>query len=266
MPDHLYTREGRFFAPSKWTGSPWSPASQHGAPVNALFMRAAERIGSELGMRVARLTVDILKPVPAEPLAVTAEFRRRGRRLAVVDAAMTRADGDAPVATARFVALRERDELPATFAIPGVRPSGPDGIPGRGLIPPELRDRFLPGFHLSVEVRQSRDDSGAIAWITSPLELVAGEAMSPLERCAAICDLTAVVSGQMQPGPGAAGQAAMMLNTDTTIHFLRPPVGEWFAFSNSFIADRNGTGFAEVALHDEMGALGRSAQTMTSSS
>jgi acyl-coenzyme A thioesterase PaaI-like protein len=228
-------------------------------------MRAAERAASEVGLRVARLTVDILKPVPMEPLAVSTEFRRRGRRMAVVDAAMTRADDDTPVATARFVALRERDELAAAFAPPSEGPSGPDGIPSRRLVPPELRDRFPPGFHLSVEIRQSRDDSGAIAWVTSPLDLVEGEPMSPLERCAAICDLTAVISGQMQPGQGAAGQFTLLLNTDTTIHLLRPPAGEWFAFSNSSIADRNGIGVAEVALHDEKGFLGRSVQTMTSS-
>jgi acyl-coenzyme A thioesterase PaaI-like protein len=227
-------------------------------------MRAAEQVGSEIGMRVARLTVDILRPVPMEPLAVSTQFRRRGRRMAVVDAAMTRADDDTPVATARILTLQERDELPAAFAVPSDRPPVPEGIPSRGLVPPELRDRFFPGFHLSVEIRQSRDDPGAIAWLTTPLELVAGESMSPFERCAAICDLTAVMSGQMQPGQGATDQPVMMLNTDTTIHFLRPPEGEWFAFSNGFIADRNGIGVAAVALHDENGTLGRSVQTMTS--
>ena len=265
MQGHLYAREGRLYSPSKWAGSPWSPKAQHGGPVNALFMRAAERAGSEVGMRVARLTVDILKPVPLEPLAVSTEFRRRGRRMAVLDAAMTRADDDTPVATARIVALRERDELAAAFSAPSERPAGPEGIPSRGLVPPELRDQFPPGFHLSVEIRQSRDDSGAIAWLTTPLDLVEGESMSRLERCAAICDLTAVISGQMQPVEGSTSQFSMMLNTDTTIHLLRPPAGEWFAFSNSSVADRNGIGVAAVALHDEMGYLGRSAQTMTSS-
>jgi hypothetical protein len=264
MQDHLYTREGPVYSPSKWAGSPWSKGLQHGAPVNALFMRAADQAASEVGMRVARLTVDILKPLPMEPLEVSAEFRRRGRRMAVVDAAMTRADDDTPVATARIVALQERDALAAAFGTPGEPLSGPHGIPSRGLIPAALRDRFPPGFHLSVEIRQSRDDPGASAWLTTPLELIEGESMSPLERCAAICDLTTVMSGEMQPGQEATGQPVLLLNTDTTIHLLRPPVGEWFAFSNSSIADRNGIGVAEVTLHDEVGFLGRSAQTVTS--
>ena len=56
--------------------------------------------------------------------------------------------------------------------------------------------------------------------------------------------------------------AMMLINTDTTLHLERPPVGEWFAFGSGLLADQHGVGLSEVTLHDEAGRVGRAAQTL----
>jgi len=267
MPEYMYTRDGDAFIPTRHAGSPWSATSQHGGPVNALFMRTMEKTVEDTGMRVARLTVDILKPVPMAPLTVTATVRRQGRSMATIDAELTRLDDAAPIALARSIALKVREDLETLFVPETEKLPGPEGLSGHDLISPERRKTGHPGFHLSVEVRTTGDGDKRIIWFTSPLDLVDGEIMTPTQRVAAFCDVTTIVSGRLQKSPPGGWDNTMhfpMLNTDSTMHLFRPPVGVWFGFSNSFIADNQGIGVAEVALHDERGSLGRSAQTVTS--
>jgi hypothetical protein len=57
-----------------------------------------------------------------------------------------------------------------------------------------------------------------------------------------------------------------MINTDTTIYWERPPVGEWFGFRHALLTDHEGIGLAEVDLADTQGRLGRSLQAMLANS
>ena len=264
MADFLYERDGSIYAPTRWAGSPWSRTSQHGAPVNALFMRAARNAAEETGLRVARLTVDLLKPVPLAPLLLQTHFLRRGRRLAVFQADLVRpSDGDV-VSSARAVLLAGRDELGATWDPPSNSPSGPDGLEAMDFLPADWRDHAPPGFHWSVEMRRSSNASGPAVWATSPLDLVEGEPMAPLERLAAIADIAFGASLHLLPPPrdGQGAPRGMLINTDTTVHVERMPEGEWFALADAFVADRAGIGVARVALYDHRGRVATAAQTL----
>jgi len=267
MSGFIYTRDGDLFHPTTWAGSPWSATSQHGGPPNALFMRAAEQAAADAGMRVARLTVDLLKPVPMQPLRLAWAYARRGRRMAIIDATIERADDGSSVAVARAVALKEQGTHETLFPAPDARPSGPDALERHDLVSQARRETGPPGFHLAVDVRYGGDDDDGVVWFTTPLDLVAGETITPAQSCAAICDLTTVTSGRLKSAPpGVWNNANMfpMLNVDTTVHLFRPPAGRWFGFAESFIADHHGVGVAEVMLVDERGPLGRSVQTVAS--
>ena len=267
MSDFIYSRDGDVFHPTTWAGSPWSATSQHGGPPNALFMRAAEQAAAEAGMRVARLTVDLLKPVPMQPLRLAWEFARRGRRMAIIDATLKRADDGTTVAVSRAVALMEHGTHETLFPPPDGTRAGPDTLQRHDLVSKARRETGPPGFHLSVDVRYGGGGDDGIVWFSSPLDLVAGEAITPAQACAAICDLTTVTSGRLRNAPpGVWDNTNMfpMLNVDTTLHLFRPPVGNWFGFAESFIADHHGVGVAEVMLVDERGPLGRSVQTVAS--
>jgi len=267
MPDHLYTEEDGLFIPTAETGSPWSETAQHGGPVNALFMRAAERAAAVAGLRVTRLSVDILKPVPLTPLRLQAEFIRQGRRLAIFDGSLARTDDGAPVAVMRAVLLKAHPDQAANFPPPAHHPPGPVDMPRRQLVSDERRAGGPPGFHLCIDIRHGGPGDSPITWLTWPHDLIGGETVTPAQRCAAMCDLTTVVSGRIHKSPPGAWdntQFFNMLNTDTTVHLFRPAVGEWFGFADSFIADHQGTGVAEVTLYDAEGCLGRSVQTAAS--
>src|SRR5690349_5943561 len=78
--------DGRFES-TELTRGPWDAGTQHAGPPAALLGRAVEAVARP-GMRVARLTFDIARPVPIAPLTVTAGAVREGRRVMVVQAAI----------------------------------------------------------------------------------------------------------------------------------------------------------------------------------
>src|SRR5438105_2907796 len=77
----LFERDGELFVPTAHTRGPWDPRAQHGGPPAALLGRALEALPAEAGMRTVRCAVDILRPVPLQPLRVTARVDREGRRV-----------------------------------------------------------------------------------------------------------------------------------------------------------------------------------------
>ena len=54
---------------------------QHGSPPAALVVWAAERIPTPVAMRVARVTVDLMRPLPVAPLTIESEVLREGRKM-----------------------------------------------------------------------------------------------------------------------------------------------------------------------------------------
>jgi hypothetical protein len=265
LTDHVYEREGAVYAPTEWAGSPWSRRYQHGGPVNALFALAAEEAASEAGLRVVRLTVDLFRPVPQVPLCLRWRFVRRGRRIANLEAALFRPDDDEPISRASAVLLRPTRDLESSWGhAPAPAPELEAAEPVE-FMPAAMRDSFPPGFHWSIEVRMASDEHGPAAWITTPLDLLPGQPMTPLQRCAAVADLTFGLSGRSllrQRIVDVDAWRVPMINTDTTIYWERPPVGSWFGFRHALLTDHEGIGLAEVDLADTEGRLGRSLQAM----
>jgi len=268
--EHVYERDGSVFTPTRWAGSPWSEGLQHGGPVNALFALAAEEAAARSGMRVVRLTVDLFRPVPRQPLALHWRYVREGRRLANVEATLSLPDtggrgaGD-PVSRATVVLLRPTANAPTSWRQAPPPPPGWEDLEPIEFMPRAFRESAPDGFHWSFEIRMGADAHGPAAWITTPLDLLPGVAMTPLQRSAAVADLTFGLSGRTLLRERIIDVDAWrvpMINTDTTIYWERPPVGEWFGFRNALLTDHEGIGLVEVDLADATGRLGRSLQAM----
>src|SRR3989442_11866687 len=144
MADALFERDGARFVPTELCRGPWSPDAQHGGPPAALMARAVERFEGGEEMQVARLTVELLRPVPLVPLTVAARWARPGRKVQIVEASLRA--GDSEVARALGLRLRR-----VPLALPpgaGRGPSPPPG-PGRGTetLPPWGDGILRPAFH-----------------------------------------------------------------------------------------------------------------------
>ncbi len=74
------------------TVGPWAPDAQHGGPPSALAARALERHEPDERQRLARVAIDILRPVPVGKLSIRTRTIRPGRRVTLAEAIME-ADG-----------------------------------------------------------------------------------------------------------------------------------------------------------------------------
>jgi hypothetical protein len=258
MPDDaLFLPDGDRFVPTELCRGPWSPDAQHGGPPAALLARSVERFEDGEAMQVARLTVELLRPVPLAPLTVTTRWARPGRSVQLVETALRAGD----VEVARALGLRIRRvpvPLPAGADARPVPPPGPE----RGTRPPWADGLPRPAFHHdAVEhrfVAGSLERPGpATDWIRLRVALVAGEAVSPLARVASAADFGNGVSWVLSPIDGYS-----FVNPDLTIYLHREPVGEWVCLEAVTWAEPHGVGLAESRLWDETGTIGRALQSL----
>jgi acyl-CoA thioesterase len=88
------------------------------------------------------------------------------------------------------------------------------------------------------------------------VSLVDGEPMSPVQRLMACVDSASGVSAALDPAAWA------FLNTELTVHVLRPPVGEWVCLQAATTLSSGSVGLASSDVYDERGLVARSAQAL----
>jgi hypothetical protein len=249
---------GGAWLPTDWARGPWDPGALHGGPVAALLAGALEVAGDEAAagpMQPARLSVELLRPVPLAPLTLRADVTRPGRKVQLVDAALSTADGT-EVASARLLRVHDTPvEAPATHDGSGAPPApSTEHRPMENQIP-------YPAFHShGVEhrfVRGSFAEAGpATDWIRLRVPVVPDAEPTPLQRVAAAADFGNGVSRVTDFG------SLLFINPDLTIHLHRRPAGEWVCLEAVTWMEDHGLALAESRLWDERGPIGRSLQSL----
>ena len=121
----IFRVDGNDVVTSPYAAGPWNPDMQHGSPPASLVVWAAERIPTAVPMRVARVTVDLMRPVPVAPLTIESDVVREGRKIQLC-AVRLLAKG-VVVVSATVLKIRVRaDELPPEAAIEQVTLPGPE--------------------------------------------------------------------------------------------------------------------------------------------
>ena len=88
-----------YFEPTEATTSPWDTKAQHGGPPTALLASCLDDAFGRRDLRVARISMDFLGPVPRTASLVQTELLRPGRRTQLSEGSLVGADRR--VATAR---------------------------------------------------------------------------------------------------------------------------------------------------------------------
>lgn len=256
--DALYSVDGDAYIPSELTRGPWDPSSQHGGAPAALLVRAVEAVGSPAPMVLARVTFELLRPVPLTPLTITTTVLRPGRKVQLVGASLFAGDTE----VVRCVALRIRSlplpvpgEVPVDIGRPDLPDAGSDATPPFAAVEEGLRY-----FHRdAVEIRAVAggfDRPGpATAWFRLRYPVVEGETPSGAVRAVAAGDFGNGLSWVLPPD-------WVFINPDLTVHLLREPVGEWICLASRTLPADRGVGVAESALYDSAGRVGRSVQSL----
>src|SRR5215475_5567364 len=77
----IYRIEGDRVTVSANAAGPWDPRMQHGSAPASLVVWAAERIPTAVPMTIARVTIDLMRPVPLAPLTIETDVLREGRKI-----------------------------------------------------------------------------------------------------------------------------------------------------------------------------------------
>jgi hypothetical protein len=250
VTDAFYSLDGDRVTPSELTRGPWDPNAQHAGPPSALLARAFELCEPREKARIGRVTVEILAPVPIEPLTVSAHVVRPGRSVELLEASLEGADGEL---------MRARGwRLAAGDVTADWEPAEP---------PPGREDaealQFFPtgesvGWHTAMEIVFARgrflEPGPGVAWMRPRVPLVEGEAITPLERTMLAADAGNGISAPLD------WKTHIFINTDLTVHLLRPPRGEWVCLDS--VTHVDGLGMTDTALWDDEGRIGRAVQTL----
>ncbi len=237
------------FIPSPYTRGPWDPGLLHGGPVGALF---AERLQDAAGdeYQPARLTVELMRPVPLRPMRMRVDRLRDGRRLRVTEA-LLEADGK-DVARATLLSVRPLP-LDATGLNPPLTPpaSGPDATDS-GAISLGGGDAFVGG---SMDFRREpqQELGRGVAWLRLHRDVLPGRAPSPLARAAAAADVGNAVSARW----GSTSAPISFVNADLSVSLSRLPEGEWIRLEAEGRWEATGIGWVTSEMSDERGVVGR---------
>jgi hypothetical protein len=251
LPDAVFHRDGDRFVPTELARGPWDPGAQHGGPSGALLARLVEEHEPGPHAHVVRMTIELLRPVPMQPLELRARTLRPGKKVQLVEGSVL-ADGDEVV---RATALRIR-QADVEFADP------PDHrlLPGPGALRERFENLGLLNFGFAMEMSVAKGEVGdpgpAAVWFRLAVPVVAGEETTPLMRVAAAADFGNGISGAV------TWDEYLFINPDLTIYLHRLPAGEWVGLDARTWPTHDGVGVADAALYDERGRIGRSVQAL----
>lgn len=251
----IYTLNGNVATTSEFAAGPWDPSMQHGSAPSSLVAWVAERIPTRTPMHLARITVDLLRPVPiATPLEIKADIVREGKKIQVCAVTLSSAGNEC--VRASVLKIRSDDlEFPKGAGIAPLKEKPPEeGVAPRGML--ERRNAFLSG----LEVRAVRGAFGepgpAAIWFRVKRPMIAGEEISPLLRAVVAADFCNGASSTLD------FKDWTFVNADLTISLARYPVGEWVLLdAESWLGDK-GSGVAFAGLADMHGYFGRAIQSL----
>lgn len=254
VPGCFYHRAGADGGLSRYlstdhTRSNWSGEIQHGSPPLALLTKAVEE-SLPPGMRIGRLSMDILGAVPVGEVTVRAWTERPGRRICLLAAEMTDPSGRA-VARLSAWALATSDTADvATDRYPPL-------VEGR-TAPLEWAWPETAGYLDAVQWRPQRGQSAgaAVYWLRPLTGLVDDEATTALQRLTMVVDSANGIGGVLDP------EHFIYMNTDTTLHLHRLPHGQDFGMRARGSIGPDGIGVTTAEIFDTEGFVGTSAQTL----
>jgi hypothetical protein len=249
--------ENGAYASADLTRGPWHPDHQHAGPPIALVARSIERAAAALGLtHIARLTANLLRPIPIAELTVEVQTDYAGRNVAHFSARLIA--GGKEVARVTAVAQRE-----AALDIP-------PGLPGHPLPQaprpveesPPARFPFsttMTGYQDLIESRVAEGvffRGPSAVWFRMRHPLVSGEEPSALQRVAVAADSGNGISGILD------FKRYIYVNSDLTINLLRKAEGEWVCIDARTLLGPSGGGLAEARIFDAIGLVGRSTQSL----
>ncbi len=223
------TDDGRF-APGESAKSWWVPGMIHGRLLGGLMARELESTHGNPGFQFSRLTVDMFRNAPFEPVEVSSVVVREGRRIRVTEATVTAGVGT--VARATAVQLRRGEQPPSPV---------PTRTPAWDAPDPATFRRSVREF--------GEDPARRRMWIQEKSPLVDGETLSPFVRATLAADLASPLAHR-------SNGELEFINADYTLTLSRDPVGEHIGLESGGHTSDAGVAVGHCTMHDAEGPIG----------
>ena len=257
---YLPLGDGRFVA-TEATMSPWDQAAQHGGPPTAMLAACLDDAFGRPEMRVARISMDFLGPVPRAEVRVQTSLLRPGKRTQLSEATLWA--GDRPVAVARVWHLASAASAVGDDAASAADPAGP---PVPDDLPAPQPQRYFGGdsdwgYGRAMEWRMvsggfNRYDGTGDVWTRMRIPLIAGRALDGLARFAVVADSANGLSAPLSVDKW------LFIPPGVTMHLHRYPAGEWVRLTAKSDPGHDGIGLTEGTLADAVGRCGTVTQPL----
>jgi hypothetical protein len=242
------------FSSTDYTRSNWGPEIQHGSPPLALLTKLIEELSAESGLRIGRLSLDILGAIPVSRVRARAWVERRGSRVCMMVAEML---ADREGGPARAVARVTAWLLAVSDTASVVSDRYPPLVEGPAEpLPAPFAD--AGGYFDAINWRPQNTEgqSAAVSWFSPMAHIVDTEPATSLQRLAAVVDCANGVGAVLDPNQ------FVFMNTDTVVHLHRLPVGNDFALRARASIGPDDVGVTTAEVYDKAGFIGSSAQTI----
>jgi hypothetical protein len=258
----IFHRDGDHYLPQSPARGPWGESLHGGAPAALLAQALTDLVAAPFPL--ARLTLDMFRPVPLAPLALTGTVLRKGKRLALAEMTLS-AEG---VPCARALGL-----FSAPSPLPeGAVPPTPCPLPrGEGAVVETLAEivasrvgrKLPPGdglhHHLLAEGFDGAVGGGrGAAWLSLPLTLTPEQPLTPMTHLAALADFA---NGMSQRRVVVDGRNHGYINADISLHILREPALGPLALLVDNHADRGGRAVISGQFFDDGGLVAQVVQS-----
>jgi hypothetical protein len=249
----IYRVDGNRVLTSPHAAGPWDVTMQHGSAPASLVVWAAEAIPTSVPMRIARVTIDLMRPVPLAELTLETEVLREGRKIQLC-AVRLLSDGVVVVGATVLKIKTQALVLPSDVGDIAVTLPAPEEAPEEN--PSFSSSPFVTGIAMrAARGRFGVPGPGAI-WYRADRPLVEGQPISQAMR--------AVVAADFCNGTSAVldFQQWTFINADLTVSFAREPIGEWILLDAESWIGPDGAGLAMARLADIRGYFGRAVQSL----
>ena len=229
----------------------WNAHEQHMAPAAGIICEELNQFSPREGMRIGRISLDILGLIPAGEFQIITQVIRPGKTIELIESEM-RVQGKSCISVRTWRMMTQN-----SAEISGVEDHqvlGPENAPiWEGIY--QWPGKFIQ----SIEARSHERRAGkGIVWLTTAYDMVEGKATADFVRLMGLVDTAnGVVSRQGFPMKWG------FPNLDLQIHLHRAPAGKWLGLETVQQYGTDGIGLSSAILHDLQGPFGRSEQILT---
>ena len=259
----LFVDENGYYIPTEHAASPWGPVTIHGGASAGLMTSLIEEQFPTQTMQLARLTVDLFRPVPMAPLEPRRRTIRDGKRIKVLEVSLFH-EGQEICRSNALIVEKQAIELPIHARLPTLPPQKfvdafvQDEVIGINAINKAAGVEYPPGLHTLIPLKPVFLNLGVgrgCSWVRLPLAVRAGIENSPLVNVATLSDFgNGFAQLYLSPEQG-------FINADITLNLHRMPVDDWIAIDAQARAQPNGISMVETVLYDQCGMIGRVSQS-----